>query len=141
MYTKLYFILIIQLINFHLSLTIRFGHEVGSTSMDSTHYDRRILSHQCPLNSEIKDLSRTRFWLAIRSSSLVNNSTNQNNLIPFRRQLIITNGEDNRLVTRASSNIINTTLLSIDQATVDIIVDKQVKIKKNKKNLIYFSLI
>jgi hypothetical protein len=136
MYTKLYFILIIQLICFHLSITIHFGHEVGSTSMDSTHYDRRILSYQCPLNSEIKDLSRARFWLAIRSSSLINNSTYQNNLIPFRRQLIINNGED-RLVTRASSsniiNLNNTILLSIDQATVDIIVDKQVKIKKKQK--------
>jgi hypothetical protein len=138
MYTKLYLIFIIQLILFHISISVRFGHEVGSTSMDSTHYDRRISYHQCPLNSETKELSRARFWLAIRSSSQTNNSSNQHNLIPFRRQLIINNGED-RLVTRASSNtnnINNTTSLSIDQATVDIIVDKQVRIKilKDKKN-------
>jgi len=129
MYIKFYLIFIIQLISFHLSISIRFGHEVGSTSMDSTHYDRRTLNQQCPLNSETKELSRRRFWFAVRSSSLTNNSNNQNNLIPFRRQLIINNGEE-RLVTRASSNKINlnnTISLSIDQAIVDIIVDKQVK--------------
>ena len=129
MYTKLYLITIIHLILFQISLSSRFGHEVGSTSMDSTHYDRRILHQQCPLNSAIKDLHRTSFWAAIRSSSLTANSSNQNLLIPFRRQLIINNGED-RLVTRASANTVNvnnTTSLGIDQATVDIIVDNQVR--------------
>jgi hypothetical protein len=138
MYTKLYLISIIHLILFQISISSRFGHEVGSTSMDSTHYDRRILHQQCPLNSVTKDSHRTSFWAAIRSSSLTANSSNQNLLIPFRRQLIINNGED-RLVTRASANTVNvnnTISLDIDQATVDIIVDNQVRTKNRN---IYFS--
>jgi hypothetical protein len=103
--------------------------------MDSTHYDRRIFSQQCPINSETKELPRPRFWLAVRSLSLTTNSSNQNNLIPFRRQLILNNVED-RLITRASSttiNLNNTTSLGIDQAKVDILVDKQVRIKSRRK--------
>ncbi len=110
-------------------LSARFGHEVGSTSMDSTHYDRRSFYHQCPLNSETKESSRARVWLAIRSSPLTINNSNQSNSIPFRRQLVQNNGED-RLVTRAPANttsLNSTTPLGIDQATVDIVVDKQVE--------------
>ena len=58
------------------------------------------------------------------------NNSNGNNLIPFRRQFIINNGED-RLVTRASSdtiNVNNTDPLDIDQASLDVIVDKQVRL-------------
>ncbi|CAF3222863.1 unnamed protein product, partial [Rotaria sp. Silwood2] len=131
MYKKFYFISIIQLFLFQISISIHIGHEVGSTSMDSTHYDRQLLHQQCPLNSETKDIYRTSFWAAIRSSSLTTNTSNQSSLIPFRRQLIINNGED-RLITRASSNTGNvnnnnntTTQLGIDQAAVDIIVDNQ----------------
>ncbi|CAF1177372.1 unnamed protein product [Rotaria sp. Silwood1] len=132
MYKKFYFISIIQLFLFQLSISIHIGHEVGSTSMDSTHYDRRILYQQCPLNNEIKDIYRTSFSATIRSpsSSLTTNISNQSSLIPFRRQLIINNGED-RLVTRTLSNTINvnntnTIPLGIDQAAVDIIVDNQI---------------
>ena len=124
---KLYFISIIQLLLLQISISIRFGYEVGSTSMDSTHYDR---SQQCPLNSDIKERNRKIFWTTIRSSSFIVNSSNQSSLIPFSRQLIVNNGED-RLVTRASSNtdnVNNTISLGIDQAVVDIIVDNQVRI-------------
>jgi hypothetical protein len=137
MSTKLYFISIIQIILIQISISIHFGHEVGSTSMDSTHYDRRILHQQCSLNSETKDSHRTSFWAAIRSSSVTTNSSNQSHLIPFRRQLIVNNGE-NRLVTRASSDVVNvnnTIPLGIDQATVDIIVDNQVRENKSNENL------
>ncbi len=68
-----------------------------------------------------------------------------NLLIPFRRQLIINNGED-LLVTRASAdtvNVNNTISLGIDQATVDIIVDNQVssipKFRMNQKHFSSFS--
>lgn len=118
----------------HLILSTHIGHEIGSTSMDSTHYDRRNFHQQCSLNNQIKEFSRPRFWLAVRSSPSSINNSNSNNLIPFRRQLITNNNNDeDRLVTRTSSNPINkneTIPLDIDQATVDIIVDKQVNEKK-----------
>ncbi|UJR21859.1 hypothetical protein I4U23_024932 [Adineta vaga] len=130
MKTKLYLISIIQLFLFQLSISVQFGHEVGSTSMDSTHYDRRIVQQYCSLNNnDGKELNRASFWATVRSSSLTTNSSNQTQLVPFRRQLIINNGED-RLVTRStSSNTTNsnqTIPLGIDQATVDIIVDNQI---------------
>ena len=133
MKTKLALISLIQLFLLHSSISVQLGHEVGSTSMDSTHYDRRIIHQQCSLNNnDVKDLNRASFWATIRSPSPSTvNSTNQTQLVPFRRQLIINNGED-RLVTRSpSSNTTNTnqtTLLGIDQATVDIIVDNQVEL-------------
>ncbi|CAF1504777.1 unnamed protein product [Adineta steineri] len=140
MYTNFYFISIIQLLLFQTSISIHFGHEVGSSSMDSTHYDRRI----CSLNNEKKELNRASFWATIRSSPFTMNNTNQSNLIPFRRQLIINNGED-RLVTRSSpsvstlntTNINNSIPLGIDQASVDIIVNNQVRIRDFKDSLVY----
>jgi len=131
MCTKLYLISIIQLFLFQTSISIHIGHEVGSTSMDSTHYDRQIFHSHCPSNNEIKELNRATFWTTARSSSFAINNSNQSTLIPFRRQLIINNGED-RLVTRAASNttnVNNTITLGIDQAHVDIIVDNQVRMK------------
>jgi hypothetical protein len=114
--------------------------------MDSTHYDRRNFHDHCSLNSESKEFPRERFWLAVRSSSSASsmNNNTQKNLIPFRRQLIMNNGED-RLVTRASPNTIalnNTISLGIDQAITYIIVDKQVRKKKENKRFQYkFSLL
>lgn len=113
-----------------LHAAVQLGHEVGSSSMDSTHYDRRIGHQHCSANNnEGKELNRASFWATVRSLSLPANNTNQSQLIPFRRQLISSNGED-RLVTRApSSNATNanqTHALGIDQATVDITVDSQV---------------
>lgn len=133
MYTKLNLIFLLQLIYFHKCISHRFGHQVGSTSMDSTHYDRRNFNDQCLSNSETKELQRERFWLAIRSSSSSMNNNTQKNLIPFRRQLITNNGGEDRLITRTSPNTItlnNTIELGIDQALIDIIVDKQVREEK-----------
>jgi hypothetical protein len=101
--------------------------------MDSTHYDRRNFNDQCLSNSETKELQRERFWLAIRSSSSSMNNNTQKNLIPFRRQLITNNGGEDRLIIRTSPNTItlnNTIELGIDQALIDIIVDKQVREEK-----------
>ncbi len=146
MYTKFNLIVLLQLIYFHTCISHRFGHEVGSSSMDSTHYDRRNFHDHCSLNSESKEFPRERFWLAVRSSSSASsmNNNTQKNLIPFRRQLIMNNGED-RLVTRASPNTIalnNTISLGIDQAITYIIVDKQVRKKKENKRFQYkFSLL
>ncbi len=133
MYTKLNLIFLLQLIYFHKCISHRFGHQVGSTSMDSTHYDRRNFNDQCLSNSETKELQRERFWLAIRSSSSSMNNNTQKNLIPFRRQLITNNGGEDRLIIRTSPNTItlnNTIELGIDQALIDIIVDKQVREEK-----------
>jgi hypothetical protein len=144
MCTKFYLISVVQICLFQISSTLHFGHEVGSTSMDSTHYDRRILQqqqHQCSINGENKELHRSSFWAAVRSSSLSANHTNGSHLIPFRRQLIINNG-DERLVTRASSNTINvnnTLPLGIDQATVDVVVDNQVRYNNRRRQA--FSLV
>jgi hypothetical protein len=142
MYTKFNWIFLLQLIYSHQCLSHRYGYEVGSTSMDSTHYDRRNFNEQCSTKSETKEFPRERFWLAVRSSSTTNNNT-QKNLVPFRRQLITNNVED-RLVIRASPNTItsnNTIQLGIDQATVDVIVDKQVCAKDDEYNVkIFISL-
>lgn len=134
MYKRFNSILILLLsFLFQLSISTRNGYEVGSSSMDSTHYDRRISYKKCPVNSEAKDLYRTTYWAIVRSSTTSNHSSNQtSSFIPFRRQLIVNNGED-RLITRASTNsanVNNTTTLGIDQAAVDIIVDNQVRIKR-----------
>jgi len=120
---------IVIFIQFYFIQSIRVGHEVGSTSMDSTHYDRQNHPDQCLSN----ELSRPRFWLAVRSSLTSSNSTttndHNNTLLPFRRQLVTNNG-DERLVTRAittnSTDSNSTVSLTIDQALVDIVVDKQV---------------
>ena len=132
MYTKLLWIFLLQFIVSNSCVSSHhFGHEVGSTSMDSTHYDRRILHDQCP---RIGETRRERFWLAIRSSSMSNQT--QTNSIPFRRQLITNNGED-RLVIRTSPNLNSsnqTISLEIDQAMVDILVDKQVR--ENQLNIL-----
>lgn len=106
-------------------------HHIGSTSMDSTHYDRRIVHDQCVINHQPKELSRERFWLIIRSIATSNSSASntQQSIVPIRKQLITNNGED-RLVIRTSPNILTenrTVNLGIDQTMVDIIVDKQVK--------------
>jgi hypothetical protein len=109
--------------------------DVGSTSMDSTHYDRRLLQQkqaQCFRSNEHNDVyHRETFWTTARSLSLAINNSNTSQWIPFRRQLILNIG-DERLVTRTSSNNVNgtrTNSLGIDQASVDIIVDKQVSIR------------
>lgn len=107
--------------------------------MDSTHYDRRIFHDQCLVNHEKKELPRERFWLITRSSSstaMNNNSVTQQSIVPLRRQLVTNNGED-RLVTRTSPNSMTenqTISLGIDQAMIDIIVDKQVRIINEKMN-------
>lgn len=97
--------------------------------MDSTHYDRRVVHDQCVTSNEPKELPRERFWLIIRSVAASNNNNNtQQSIVPIRRQLITNNGED-RLVIRTSPNALaenRTVRLAIDQAMVDIIVDKQV---------------
>jgi uncharacterized protein YdeI (BOF family) len=99
--------------------------------MDSTHYDRRILQQQCSINNQIKEQHQATYWITVRSlSSSSTNNTSANNSISFRKQLIINTGED-RLVTRASSGTINvdtTDPSGIDQASLNIIVDKQVRI-------------
>ena len=112
------------------STGVRLGHEVGSTSMDSTHYDRRLLPDQCSLASGAasRESSRSTFWAAARSLASPLNSTNESSLIPLRRQLIV-NTDDERLVTKTPFSSVNTTrtkALTIDQATVDIVVDNQV---------------
>ncbi len=128
MFTKFFLIFIIQLYLFQTSLSIRYGHEVGSTSMDSTHYDRQILQQQCP----IKKQYQATYWANI--TSLSTNNSNGTHVLLFRKQFIINNEQD-RLVTRASSstiNVNNTDPLDIDQALVHITVDKQVRVIKRK---------
>jgi hypothetical protein len=131
MFTQFFGIVLVQLYFSQISFCVRFGHEVGRTSMDSTHYDRRILQQQCSINNQIKEQHQATYWITVRSlSSSSTNNTSANNSISFRKQLIINNGED-RLVTRASSGTINvdtTDPLGIDQASLNIIVDKQVRI-------------
>jgi len=103
---------------------------VGGTSMDSTHYDRRVFQQQCPINNQLKEQRQIIYWSNAKSSSSSSNNSNGNNLIPFRRQFTISNGE-NRLITRASSgtiNVTNTGPLDIDQASLDVIVNKQVRL-------------
>ena len=98
--------------------------------MDSTHYDRRIFQNQCLVHRERKELPRERFWLIIRSIAAASaTNTTEKNIVPLRRQLVTSSGED-RLVTRTSPNAMTdnrTITLGIDQAMIDIIVDKQVR--------------
>ncbi|CAF0896915.1 unnamed protein product [Adineta steineri] len=119
MLTKFFFISLIQCYFFQISFCVH----IGGTSMDSTHYNRQLLQYQCPINNQIKEQHQTTYWINVRSFSLIND-TNTNN----SRHLIFNNGED-RLITRASSGAIdvdNTDPLDIDQASMNIIVDKQI---------------
>jgi hypothetical protein len=135
MFTKFFLISIIQLYLFQTSFSVRFGHEVGSTSMDSTHYDRRIFQQQCPL----KERYQATYWTNIKSSSA--NNSNGSHVLLFKKQFIINNEED-RLVTRASSetvNVDNTDPLNIDQAVVHIVVNKQVRVTMSL--IVYVKLV
>jgi hypothetical protein len=130
MFTKFVLISIIQLYFYQTSFCVRVGHEVGGTSMDSTHYDRRVSQQQCLTNKQIKEQPQSIHWYNFKSSLSSTNNSNGSYLIPLQRQLVITNGED-RLVTRTSSNTINVNNrapLGVDEATVDVIIDKQVRI-------------
>lgn len=129
---------LLSLLLFSFTSANRFGYDVGSTSMDSTHYDRRLFHDQC---STSNDSPRSSFWATARSlsssSSSSANASNTTQWIPFRRQLIVNNG-DERLVTRipittANNTINQTRILGIDQATVDILVDNQVSHSSNEK--------
>ena len=105
--------------------------------MESTHYDRRIVQQQCSINDRMKEqyqvTYRTNFKSLSSSSATTTNTTTNNNrssLILFQKRLVSILGED-RLVTRVSSNTIdinNTVPLIMDQSSLDIIVDKQVRI-------------
>ena len=139
-------VFLISIIHFYFCRTLicvhHFGHEVGGTSMESTHYDRRIFQQQCSINDQMKEqyqvIYRTNFKSS--SSSTTTNTTINNNrssLILFQKRLISNLGED-RLVTRVSSDTIdinNTVPLNMDQSSVDIIVDKQVRVD------MYFALL
>ncbi len=141
MFRKFFLIYIIQFYFFQTSFCLRYGHEIGGTSMDSTHYDRRIFQQQCPINNQLKQQRQIIYWSNAKSSST--NNSNGNNLISFRRQFTINNGDD-RLITKVSSetiNVNNTDPLDIDQASMDIIVDKQVRfILYLKTNFIIISV-
>ncbi len=129
MFTKFFLIFIIQFYFFQTSFCVYYGHEVGGTSMDSTHYDRRVFKQQCPINNQLKEQRQIIYWSNAKSSSSSTNNNSGNNLITFRRQFTISNGE-NRLITRASSdtiNVNNTDPLDIDQASLDVFVNKQVR--------------
>lgn len=132
MFTKFFLIFIIQLNFFQTSFSIHYGHEVGGTSMDSTHYDRRIFQQQqCPINNQLKEQHQVIYWSNAKSSSLssTTNNSNENSLISIRRQITINRGDD-QLITRASSDTIhvnNTDPLDIDEASINIIVNQQVR--------------
>jgi hypothetical protein len=125
MFTKLLLIFILQFEFFQTSFSV----QVGGTSMDSTHYDRRIFQQQCPINNQLKEQSHVMYSSNAKSSLPSTNNSHKNNFIPIRRQYTINNGDD-RLIIRASSgtiNVNNTDPLDIDQAVVDVIVNKQVR--------------
>ncbi|CAF0889821.1 unnamed protein product [Rotaria sordida] len=133
MFTKFILISIIQLYIIQTIFCVYFGHEVGRTSMDSTHYDRRIVQQQCPINNQMKESHQTKYFVNFKSlpsssSSSTTTNNNNSNLILIHGQFI-SNYEEDQLITRASSSPIdvnNTVPLSLDQATIDVIVDKQI---------------
>ena len=102
-------LLILQLCSRHASVAVRLDHELGRTSMDSTHYDRRLVQQPCPTKN-----------------------VNLNSLIPLSNALIGIR-EDNTLVNRASGaiDVNNDHPLGIDEALVNIEVDTQVKLNTN----------
>ncbi|UJR27883.1 hypothetical protein I4U23_009148 [Adineta vaga] len=125
---KLLFFYLLQ-----LSVSIYADYEIGGTSMDSTHYDRRLLQQHCLKHNQVNEPYQSNYWITVRSLpalSMNNNSSNDitNNSIGFRRQLIF-NNEYDRLVTRVSSGAIdlnNERPLGIDQASINITVDQQI---------------
>lgn len=126
MLTKFLLLTLIQLYIFQITFAVYYGHEVGHTSMDSTHYDRRILLQQCPI---IKVSHPATYLFNFKSPSLFSiNNTNASDIVLSRKQIIM-NYEEDTLVTRSTSdtiNINNTVPLTMDQAALDIIIDKQV---------------
>ncbi|CAF1481200.1 unnamed protein product [Adineta ricciae] len=83
--------------------------QIGGTSMESTHYDRRLFQQkQCYAPHQPKELDQSNYYITT--------------------QLIFRNQHD-RLVTRVSSGAIdlnNTRPLGIDQASINITVDQQI---------------
>lgn len=79
-----------------IAIALHHGHEVGRTSMESTHYDRQRFEQTCSINKQLSS--------NLRDSSVVVNQTN---------------------------------LLDMDQASLNITVDKQV----NNKTLIFVFLL
>ena len=129
MFTKFIWIFILQFNCFQRTLSVRYGYEVGGTSMDSTHYDRRIFQEQCPVNNQINDQRQVIYWSNTQSTLPSTNNSQGNSLIPIRKQFIINRG-DSQLITRASSDTIhvnNTESLDIDEASVHIVVEQQVR--------------
>jgi hypothetical protein len=129
MFTKFIWIFILQFNCFQRTLSVRYGYEVGGTSMDSTHYDRRIFQEQCPVNNQIKDQRQVIYWSNTQSTLSSTNNSQGNSLVPIRKQFIINRG-DSQLITRASSDTIhvnNTESLDIDEASVHIVVEQQVR--------------
>ncbi|CAF3282215.1 unnamed protein product [Rotaria socialis] len=128
MFARIFLISIVQLYIFRTSFCLYYGHEVGHTSMESTHYDRRILQQQCPINNQLKESHQTTYLANFKSFPLTSPINNGSGLISSRKQFIVSYEEDT-LVTRASSDTIdinNRSPLSMDQAALDIIVDKQI---------------
>ena len=117
----LFQLLILQLSFLHGSIGVRVGHEVGRTSMDSTHYDRRLVQQPCPSDRFQPQVQTALFWTTSGSTKNTSLISLSNPLIDIR--------EDDSLVTRASGaidvNIDNP--LGIDEALVNIDVDKQVR--------------
>lgn len=127
---------LIFLVNFCLiqtSFSIHYGHEVGGTSMDSTHYDRRLFQQQCPINNKNNNQHQVIYWSNIKSTTTTtSNTTNENTLIPIRKKFFINRGDDQYLFKPSSGtiNVNNTDPLDIDEAFVTITVDKQVSNQK-----------
>ncbi|CAF4868920.1 unnamed protein product, partial [Rotaria socialis] len=88
------------------SFCLYYGHEVGHTSMESTHYDRRILQQQCPINNQLKESHQTTYLANFKSFPLTSTINNGSGLISSRKQFIVSYEEDT-LVTRASSDTID----------------------------------
>ena len=121
--------MLMQFLLFYL-FEFSIAQQIGGTSMDSTHYDRRLFQQkQCYAPNQPKELYQSNYWITVRSvPSFDMNNSFINNSLAFQRQLIFRNQHD-RLVTRVSSGAIdlnNTRPLGIDQASINITVDQQV---------------
>lgn len=110
MLRKVLWILFLQINLIEILFALHYGHEVGRTSMDSTHYDRQRFEQICSSNKQHRYLSSSN-----------SNSISMQKQLKLNREDILFNLKDDS----DAININQTDPLDMDQASLNISVDQQ----------------
>lgn len=128
MLAKVLIPVLLQFWAIEFSFSLHYGHEVGGTSMESTHYDRQTCSIE---EKSLPNLPHQVIrWSTMKSISAINsNYSPEIFFIPIRKQFQLNRGE-NLVTLKDDSDVVNiniTDILDMDQASMNISVHKQVR--------------